>query len=76
MSKAGRTSETADAFQIHSRKPRITRVRAPDPKTIEPTLPPHPKKKKYWKVPRRREKRKKYRNVATRQMRKEHPHTN
>ena len=28
-SKAGRTSEAADAFQIHSRKTRITLARAP-----------------------------------------------
>ena len=29
LSKVGRTSETVGAFQIHSRKTRITRARAP-----------------------------------------------
>ena len=38
--KAQRTSKILSAFQIRSRKARITRVRAPSPPTIEFTLPP------------------------------------
>ena len=36
---SGRTSETAGALKIHSRKT-MTRARAPLPPTIEPRLPP------------------------------------
>ena len=37
-SKAGRTSETQGAFQIHSCKIRIARERDPYPPTIEPRV--------------------------------------
>ena len=39
-SKARRTSKTAGAFHILSRKTRMTQARPPDPSTIEPILPP------------------------------------
>ena len=48
-SKAGRTSETAGAFHIHPRKPRITRASWPPNNWTQ--TPPTPRTKKYILLP-------------------------